>query len=53
MMYIIKCIERNMWWKPNKRGYTANKNEAGRYTEKEANEIISQPYVTDTKHKVQ
>ena len=41
-----------MWWKAFRRGYTPDKNEAGVYSEEEANEIISQPYVTDIKEPI-
>lgn len=39
-MFYIWCVERNMWWKPNKTGYTRNIGEAGKYPEKEATSIL-------------
>lgn len=38
--YWIYSIERNAWWKQSKNGYTFNIREAGRFSNKEAAEII-------------
>lgn len=42
-LYYIHSTERKfhqpMWWSPNKRGYTADLDKAGKYTKKEAEEI--------------
>ena len=39
-MYLIYSLERNMWWKPNKYGYSYHKTEAGKYSYKEAKAIL-------------
>lgn len=39
--YLIWSMERGMWWKPNHRGYTFSRKEAGRYTHAEALKIVS------------
>lgn len=39
MKYWIWCNERNMWWRPNRRGYTSEREEAGVYSLEEATEI--------------
>lgn len=44
MGYYIFNLERLKFWKNNKIGYTNNIEEAGRYTEKESYEIISDRY---------
>jgi hypothetical protein len=42
MNFCIWCRERTAWWKPGRRGYTKNINEAGIYSEQETNSILSQ-----------
>jgi len=38
--WVIWSEEHSQWWKPGKRGYTRRLREAGRYTAKEAAEIL-------------
>ena len=38
-MYFIWSIERGMWWKPDRRGYTTSRANAGTYKLSEAKEI--------------
>ena len=40
MNYVIWSFEHEAWWRPNKRGYTDQLNEAGRYTAEEAGMIV-------------
>lgn len=44
MRYYILDLERNMLWKPNKRGYTSDYKLAGIYSEEEANDIVKSDY---------
>jgi hypothetical protein len=39
-MYLIWSIEHEAWWKPNKCGYTFDRDEAGRYPFDEAKKIV-------------
>ena len=39
--WLIWSIEHNAWWRPDRRGYTPDRTSAGRYTMKEALEIVS------------
>ena len=41
-VYLIWCVERSQWWKPNGCGYTSDINEAGRYSELRAYRILKQ-----------
>src|SRR5438093_9450187 len=38
--FVIWSIEHNAWWRPAWCGYTESLDEAGRYAEREANEIL-------------
>lgn len=40
--YLIWSEERGRWWRPGRRGYTYYIQEAGRYSEQEANEIVTE-----------
>lgn len=39
--YLVWSNEHSLWWRPNHSGYTAYIEEAGRYDEAEASEIVS------------
>jgi hypothetical protein len=47
--WLIWCHERDMWWKPNRQGYTFYLNEAGHYSYMDACEIVKEAnqYSTD------
>lgn len=38
--WLIWSIEHSAWWKPNSNGYTEKREEAGRYSEKAAKDIV-------------
>lgn len=38
--WLVWSLEHQAWWKPARRGYTALRSEAGRYTFTEAEEIV-------------
>ena len=38
--WLIWSVEHRCWWKPNSFGYTANREDAGRYSLEEAKEIV-------------
>ena len=40
MNWLIWSNEHSAWWGPNRRGYVQDRNEAGRYTHQEAEEIV-------------
>lgn len=40
--WLIWSIEHNAWWKPLAHGYTQKREEAGRYTLKEAKDFMRQ-----------
>ena len=39
--WLIWSFERGAWWKPASRGYTQDKNEAGRYSFDKAKRIVT------------
>lgn len=39
--YVIWSFEHRMWWAPDRAGYTPSLELAGRYTAKEAGEIVT------------
>ena len=45
MKYLLLCTSRTngiaVWWRPRRRGYTTNVNDAGRYEVSEAKEIVA------------
>lgn len=41
MNYLIWSNQKGMWWRPGKRGYTGNLEEAGRYSEPSAKAIVA------------
>lgn len=46
--YIILNLERNMWWKENRRGYVDYFHEAGRFTYSEAKAICDNANIIET-----
>jgi hypothetical protein len=40
-MYLIWSFEHHAWWRPERQGYTDNMADAGRYTAREAGEIVT------------
>lgn len=46
-MYLIWSIEHKAWWKPNHRGYTQKREEAGFYENDEAYEILEGANIGD------
>ena len=39
MKWLVYSREHNAWWRPGRMGYTVHMNEAGRYSQSEADEI--------------
>ena len=46
-MYLIWSFEHGMWWGPMQHGYTANTDEAGRYSIDTAGEIAARSVLLD------
>lgn len=42
LTYLLWSAKHQMWWRPDERGYTANIDEAGRYTRADAVRIVAQ-----------
>ena len=40
-MWLIWSIEHSRWWKPGRAGYTQRKDEAGRYSFRDACKIVA------------
>ena len=45
MKYLIWSIERNMWWRQNRHGYTSQMIDAGQFSEPEAIKICNEANV--------
>jgi len=43
--WLLWSIEHSAWWKPNNRGYTRSRADAGRYSFEEACQIVTQANV--------
>jgi hypothetical protein len=47
MNYLVWSNKHGAWWRPGHRGYTNSLHEAGRYTQAEAQEIVSRSNIVD------
>lgn len=49
MRYFVFDLERSMFWKANRRGYTSDYKEAGLYSYEEAKELVENDIMNNTK----